>query len=399
MSVHSGGGLPPMNSPGHETPLHLPEDPNAKLRREVCRTRDFELTCLPGVDVNTVVDTIIEAVNPSEDIDSIQQINNKKYVISFKTTASAENFLRKTATTLRIPGTKSECRWLGAEHKKLKIAYLPAAVSNSALESVLKQYGTVIQTVDEMYTNKATPIKTGTRIVDLLMVHPVPNIITVNGFSVPVIYKGVKIQCRRCQQVGHIKADCETKYCYRCKTFGHEEEECTAPCLKCKSPEHHWKDCTVRSYSFAVSNESTVATAAALSGLPSTQPTEMHLKNTTDTQKNTAVEEGEENNNTEKEERQQQQQQPEKNDNNNDAVDGNIESNTDDARVNSNSGECSKLRDSRTSEGEGEQENGNINNPKQGEGNVGPTLRERKRKDTTPEKGQPDPKKAGGKNK
>lgn len=264
MSVQSGGVIPAIDPGDDGIALGIPEDPRAKQRREICRKKDFELTFLPAVDMNTVVDAIIASVNPAEGLDSIQQINSKKYIISFKTTVSAEDFLQTTALTFRIPGAKTECRWLGAQHKRIKVAYLPAAVPNETLENVLKNYGTVIQIADEMYTDKPVQIKTGTRIVDILMVHPVPNIITVNGFSVPVMYKGVKIQCRRCQQLGHIKADCETEYCYRCKSFGHFEEDCTAPCLKCKSPDHHWRDCTVRSYAFAVSNESRVPAAAPI---------------------------------------------------------------------------------------------------------------------------------------
>lgn len=382
MSVQSGGGIPPTNVTEEGIPLELPDDPNARKRREICRKKDFELTCLPPVDTNTVINVIIDSVNPPEDLDSIQQINNKKYVISFKTTESAEKFLRSGAPNLQIPGTKSECRWLGAEHKKLKIAYLPAAVANSALESFLKNYGTVLQIVDEMHTDTRVPLKTGTRIVDFLMAYPVPNIITVNGFSVPVVYRGVKIQCRRCQQLGHIKADCYTEYCYRCKTFGHDEESCTAPCLKCKS-DHHWKECTVRSYSFAVSSETAVATsAAATSGAPAILETNIPTRTSTEPrsteQQETTLE-----------------QQTMNGDNRKSADSSPNESITGDSVDRDTNSDQSD----RELEKKDEDDKGVETNNQQGEGSGRPNLRKRneKRKEITPQKEQPDPKKPASK--
>lgn len=89
------------------------------------------------------------------------------------------------------------------------------------------------------------------------MVEPVPNIITVCGFEVPVTYRGVIIQCRRCLREGHLKAGCTTPFCDRCKSFGHEGNGCAAPCLKCKAPGHHWRDCSVRNYAFAATRDFT----------------------------------------------------------------------------------------------------------------------------------------------
>jgi hypothetical protein len=239
------------------------EDANAVKRRKVSRKKDIELVCEQPSDVDTVARAVISLVNPPQQLEAIQQISNKKYVVSFFTEASAQLFHSNLAPKLRIPGTAASCKWLGVEHKKLRIAYLPNAVSNKELEAVLSMYGRIVRTTDEVLPDMPVVLKTGTRIVDIEMHKPVPNIITVCGYSVPVTYKGVKIQCRRCLQTGHLKADCKTQYCYRCKSFGHGEDTCSAPCLKCKAPDHHWKNCTVRSYSFAVgANNATTGEAA-----------------------------------------------------------------------------------------------------------------------------------------
>lgn len=59
---------------------------------------------------------------------------------------------------------------------------------------------------------------------------------------------------------GHLKSTCTTPYCDRCRSFGHEASSCKAPCLKCKLPDHHWKDCTVRSYAFIAATVDSIGT-------------------------------------------------------------------------------------------------------------------------------------------
>lgn len=239
--------------------------PGIATKSNVCRKKDFELICAQPVELKDVVNAVVSLVQPPQLLEGLQQINSRKYIVSFKSAAGAELFIG-LAPLLRIPGTDVSCKWLGAEFKKIKVAFLPLAVPNEELAAALGKYGRVLQISEELHQFTSIPLKTGTRFVDMEMAIPVPNMISVHGYTVPATYKGVVIQCRRCLQTGHIKSDCNVPHCDRCRTFGHTEDVCFAPCLKCKSPEHHWRDCTVRSYAFAMASSAGNRSAADVVG-------------------------------------------------------------------------------------------------------------------------------------
>lgn len=278
-----------------DAPIQLPttaeEAANAAKRQLVSRKRDVELVTTKMAPVKDVFDAIVSSVNPQQ-IECIQQINARKFLLTFKTVGSAETFLRDSVPSMLIAGAAPTCRWLGSERKNVRVSFLPCAVPNSELSSILHKYGKVIQITDELYANSPFGIKTGTRIVLMEMTSPVPNIITVCGFTVPVTYRGVVSQCRRCLQPGHIKSECKATFCDRCKQFGHDSSLCKAPCLKCSSTDHHWRNCSVRSYAFVAashapeldtaSTDTVVGTcdaAAAAEEFPNTEEPTVSLEN------------------------------------------------------------------------------------------------------------------------
>lgn len=225
--------------------LSYAEVVNAAKRREVPRDKDFVLTCDQSVPLDVVVDAVIVSANPPQELYAIQQINDKKFIISFKSSAAAAAYNRQGAPNLRIPGATSVCKWLGVDIKRIRVSYLPTAIDNKKLEEVLTDYGRVIKITDEVYAGKPVVVKTGTRLVDFEMARPVPNLITVCGYTVPAVYKGVVIQCRRCLREGHLKADCNTDFCARCKTFGHSEANCEVPRPNRGAAGQGTKACTV----------------------------------------------------------------------------------------------------------------------------------------------------------
>lgn len=251
MSAESGGAAVPRNRGLQGLPVDCLEAVNAAKRISVPRKRDVEIVFTHQVVVDEFIDAIIALVGSPQQFECIQATSPKKFLVTFKSEELAVYFHQALAPSLNIPGATHFCKWLGAERKRVRVAFLPYAVPNCELINVLKKYGRVIQVTDETYPNRPFSIKTGTRLVDMEMTSSVPNIITVCGFSVPVTYRGVVIQCRRCSQIGHVKADCVTPYCDRCRTFGHSSNQCSAPCLKCKAPDHHWAECSVRSYALA----------------------------------------------------------------------------------------------------------------------------------------------------
>lgn len=264
MSAKSGGtGVPIVGASGN-VPGMFSDAGDVLQRQRVSRKRDVELVFAQSMGADSVVAAIVSAVNPPQQLECIQQLSPKKFLVSFKAVNAAESFCRLVAPSLRIAGSVPLCKWLGMERKRVRVAFLPCAVDNSELAEELNKYGRVIEVTDEVYADTPVRIKTGTRLVEMEMASPVPNIISVCGFSVPVTYRGVVLQCRRCLLTGHLKAECETPFCDRCKAFGHSADQCDAPCLKCKAPGHHWKDCVVRSYAFAAASSQHNTTPADL---------------------------------------------------------------------------------------------------------------------------------------
>ncbi|KAL1433499.1 hypothetical protein MTO96_012498 [Rhipicephalus appendiculatus] len=98
------------------------------------------------------------------------------------------------------------------------------------------------------------------------MKKPIPNFLSVQGFTVMCDYRGVQKVCSRCRLVGQIGKDCATPRCTRCNVFGHATEGCIEPCRRC-SGNHATADC-IRPKSFAA------AAAGEQDGAESTPPTQ-----------------------------------------------------------------------------------------------------------------------------
>ncbi|KAH8022731.1 hypothetical protein HPB51_002765 [Rhipicephalus microplus] len=103
--------------------------------------------------------------------------------------------------------------------------------------------------------------------MDMRPENPLPNFARVGGHRATFEYRGVRRLCRRCNQEGHFRAQCDTPHCARCGVFGHRTDTCAEPCRRCGGA-HASVDCTARkTYSMVVAMEvdefSTLATALA----------------------------------------------------------------------------------------------------------------------------------------
>ena len=70
-------------------------------------------------------------------------------------------------------------------------------------------------------------VKTGSRIVKMVVEREIPSQLTIRGFPCRFWYKGQSVRCNICRDIGHLAASCPNKgLCRRCKEPGHTAGQC-----------------------------------------------------------------------------------------------------------------------------------------------------------------------------
>lgn len=84
------------------------------------------------------------------------------------------------------------------------------------------------------------------------MTKPAPNFLTIQGHTAMLEYRGMRRVCVKCNEEGHVAANCTTPHSDRCKSYDHSIAECTGKCRRCDR-EHSANDCFLpRSYAAAI---------------------------------------------------------------------------------------------------------------------------------------------------
>lgn len=82
--------------------------------------------------------------------------------------------------------------------------------------------------------------------------HP-PALCVIEGVKGQVMYSRQPPFCRRCMEVGHVDAECESVVCHNCREKGHMAAECKEPrsCNYCVSANHLRRACPERRRTYA----------------------------------------------------------------------------------------------------------------------------------------------------
>ena len=107
------------------------------------------------------------------------------------------------------------------------VHYYPFEAPEADIRSVLSKFGQIQGLRYQSFPGYSN-VKTGSRIVRMVVESEIPSQQSIRGYPCRVWYKEQPIRCNICREVGHLAASCPNKgLCRRCKEPGHTAGHCT----------------------------------------------------------------------------------------------------------------------------------------------------------------------------
>ncbi|KAG0412321.1 hypothetical protein HPB47_010527 [Ixodes persulcatus] len=166
----------------------------------------------------------------------------------------------------------------------LRVHWLPTFVTDSKVKGALASLGRLKRSTREKWRapNGAYEVHSSTRSVTLVLCVGVnkenlPHQASIAGYPVLLSMPGRPQLCLRCNQLGHMRRQCQAPWCRRCRGFGHVEIECV-PTYAAKArvqvnaaPKAQIDDVVQLTGGLAASAEATGSTPASKSAAPSAE--------------------------------------------------------------------------------------------------------------------------------
>ncbi|KAH7957933.1 hypothetical protein HPB51_028081 [Rhipicephalus microplus] len=176
----------------------------------------FNVRTPPGTSVDEVIDAL-ETLVGLQEIYSVQHHGGFDFQVAVNSTRAVQVLLEFGG--LRLGTRAVPLVPVARQVASVTCLYLPCYVRDN--EAV---------TSEARYKDRPSiRIRTGTRYIkiDMRPENPLPNFARVGGHRATFEYRGVRRLCRRCNQEGHFRAQCETPHCAICGVFGHRTDTCT----------------------------------------------------------------------------------------------------------------------------------------------------------------------------
>ena len=177
--------------------------------------RFTQATMLPGILDNLGKD----------DVNSVQFLPGGSFRASF---SSPEHKVRvESKGHFNIGSHQCVIQATGPPQVDVYVHYYPFEAPDADIRNLLSKFGQVKGLRYQSFPGYAH-VKTGSRIVKMVVEREIPSQQSIRGFPCRIWYKGQPIRCNICREVGHLAASCPNKgLCRRCKEPGHTAGQCT----------------------------------------------------------------------------------------------------------------------------------------------------------------------------
>ncbi|KAH7969668.1 hypothetical protein HPB52_020998 [Rhipicephalus sanguineus] len=167
----------------------------------------FNVRTPPGTSVDEVIDAL-EGLVGIQDIYSVQHHGGFDFLVGVNSVAAVQTLLETGG--LRLGTRTVPLVPVARQVASVTCLYLPCHVPDNEVVTGLKSCGTTLRIEEARYKDRPC-IRTGTRYIKMYMrlENPLPNFARVGGHRATFEYRGVRRLCRRCNQEGYFKAQCD----------------------------------------------------------------------------------------------------------------------------------------------------------------------------------------------
>lgn len=174
-----------------------------------------KIRCLSGFAFRgDILDILIDKglKNPSDIVGIYQRKSSSEYYATFTSTEVARKFSDLGFTV--INGKRFEFSSISEQRVRLRVHWVPLYIKNIFLERLFRKFGKDIQVTNETTIIRDAVIETGIRTVSMTVnereKHLIPHIVETDcGMKCLVTCPGRLPLCLKCNNLGHIRANCD----------------------------------------------------------------------------------------------------------------------------------------------------------------------------------------------
>ena len=219
-----------------------PTAPSSNENSMPQRPKSAFFTPSRATTARSVFDALVNADIDHTEIHCLQRKLNGEVVVTFKTIAAKEKFLR--LNSLHVNSENYALQDIDKPLTFLTIYDTPFELSDLAIIKRLAPFCEVLHYRRGKHS-LAPNIYNGLRHYRVRVIKPIPNYLRFGRYQIYIKYSGQIPTCRKCNLPGHFSNVCPNKICFNCENIGHEARDCHLPtlCCICKEEGHRGIGC------------------------------------------------------------------------------------------------------------------------------------------------------------